>query len=353
MKRFHKTMLSLRFVAVMLATSSIAGYAAAQTPAAAPASGPNGSPPPASGGPPPPPHVDLRASYPNNVEALFDFTYASYSGYRPLQLDIYHVPGAGIKPAIIFIHGGGFAAGSSLAGALPPAWPMDKLMAQIAAQGYVVLVPNYRLSAEAKFPAQLEDAKSAIRWARANAAKYGIDSQRVAIWGESVGGSIAALVGTTCGVSGLEGRGNTDQSSCVQAAVDWYGVTDMAQLDAQAPPNATLKHNSPDSTQSQVLGCVLQDCPQEVVQRANPIAYIDASDKNVPFLIVHGADDTAVSPKQSQIFYDALRAKGIPAKLEIAKGAGHGFQGASQEQLKSILDMTFDFLANTIGSKKK
>jgi acetyl esterase/lipase len=242
---------------------------------------------------------------------------------------------------------------SILGGALPPAWPMDKLMAQIAARGYVVLVPNYRLSAEAKFPAQLEDSKTAIRWARANAAKYGIDPQRVAIWGESVGGSIAALVGTTCGVSTLEGQGNNDQSSCVQAAVDWYGVTDMAQLDAQAPPNAMIKHNSPDSTQSQVLGCVLHECPQEVVQKANPIAYVDASDANVPFLIAHGGDDTAVSPKQSQILYDALRAKAVSAKLEIVQGTGHGFQGASPEQLKSVLDMTFNFLASSVGYAKK
>lgn len=312
-------------------------------------------PPPGGGMGPAPASVELKVSFPDKVDGLFNITYATYQGYRPLTLDLYRVPGGAAKPAIIFIHGGGFVGGSSLGGALPPSWPMDKLMAQIAARGYVVVVPNYRLSAEAKFPAQLEDTKTAIRWTRANAAKYGVDPQRIGIWGESVGGSIAALVGTSCGVSSLEGArgGNTDQSSCVQTAVDWYGVTDMALLDAQAPPNATLKHNSPDSSQSQVLGCVLHECPQEVVQRANPLAYVDAGDANVSFLIIHGSTDAAVSPKQSEIFYDALRAKSISAKLEIVPGVGHSFQGASQEQLKSILDMTFDFLASTLGDGRK
>lgn len=366
MKNLNKWVLSASVMTLILSITAIISQASAQAPAggspgaagAPPAGGPGGPPaglpPMAGGGGPKPASVDLRVSYPDKVEGIFNLTFANYQGYRPLTLDLYSVPGGAAKPAIVFIHGGGFVGGSSLGGALPPSWVMDKLMAQIAARGYVVVVPNYRLANEAKFPAQLEDSKAAIRWTRANADKYGIDPQRVAIWGESVGGSVAALIGTTCGVTGLEGRGgNANQSSCVQAVVDWYGVTDMAQLDAQAPPNATLIHNSPDSSQSQVLGCVLHECPKDVVQKANPIGYIDASDANVPFLIVHGEADTAVSWKQSQILYDALRAKGVSAKLEVVPGVGHSFQGGKPEQLKSILDMTLDFLAGAVGSGKK
>lgn len=363
MRRFNKLILSASVMTLMLSTTAVFSQASAQAPAGAPPAGGPGGPPPGgppaglppmgAGGGPPPAYVELKVSYPDKVEGLFDIAYANYQGYRALTLDLYRVPGGAAKPAIVFIHGGGFVGGSSRGGALPPAWTMDKLMAQIAARGYVVVVPNYRLSNEAKFPAQLEDVKTTIRWTRANAEKYGIDPQRVAIWGESVGGSIAALVGTSCGVTSLEGRGNANQSSCVQAAVDWYGVTDMAQLDAQAPPNATIVHNSPDSSQSQVLGCVLHECPKDVVQKANPIGYVDASDANVPFLIVHGDGDTAVSWKQSQILYDALRAKGVSAKLEVVPGVGHSFQGAKPEQLKSILDMSLDFLAGTIGASKK
>jgi acetyl esterase/lipase len=305
----------------------------------------------ASSAPPPP---QAKVQYPDGVEALVDVTYATLAGYRPLKLDLYQQSGSGSgpKPAVIYVHGGGFEYGNPRMNT--PAWgTLDSLMAQIAARGYVVAAVSYRLSSEAKFPAQLEDVKSAIRWVRANAGKYGIDPQRLAVWGESVGGSIAALVGTTCGVSDLEGKGgNADQSSCVQTVVDWYGVTDMNQLDAQAPPHATLIHNSPDSTQSKVLGCVLHfQCPASVVARANPIAYIDAGDANVSFLIMHGQSDTAVAWQQSQILHDALRAKGIATTLELLPGVNHNFAGATEEQRKHILDVTFGFLAEKLAKK--
>lgn len=345
-------------VAAVLMLGWVCG-AQAQAPGGAPGAGappPSGSMPPPDGQMGPPvASLDLKMSFPNKVEGLFDIRYANHQGLRPLTLDVYRVPEGSPKPAIVFIHGGGFMGGSNRGGSLPMSWPMPTLMAQIAARGYVVIAPNYRLSGEAKFPAQLEDAKAVVRWTRANAAKYGIDPQRVAIWGESVGGSIAALIGTSCGVADLEGKGgNANQSSCVQAVVDYYGVTDMAKLDGQAPPNATIIHNSPDSSQSNVLGCVLHyQCPSSVVQRANPIAYIDAADANVPFLIVHGDGDTAVSWKQSQILYDALRAKNVSAKLEIIPGLGHSFQGATPEQLNNILNNTFEFLGNALGASKK
>ena len=299
----------------------------------------------------PAPSPEVKIEYPEGVEALLDLTYSTAGGYRPLTLDLYRVKGASAsRPAVIYIHGGGFAGGTSRMAA--PVWgALDKLAAHIAAHGYVVASINYRLSAEAKFPAQLQDAKAAIRWIRANAERYGVDPNRIAVWGESVGGSLAALVGTTCSAPDLEGTGgNADQSSCAQVVVDWYGVTDMSQLDAQAPPNATLVHNSPDSTQSQVLGCVLHfQCPASVVGRANPIAYIDSKTTARAFLILHGDSDTAVSWKQSQIFYDALKAKGIPAEFELLKGVNHSFVGATREQGEHILDVTFAFLSDHLA----
>jgi acetyl esterase/lipase len=299
----------------------------------------------------PAPSPELKLQYSDDVETVFDLTYATVSGYRPLTLDLYRVKGISApRPAVIYIHGGGFAGGTSRMAA--PLWgSLDKLAAHIAAQGYVVASINYRLSSEAKFPAQLQDAKAAVRWLRANAQRYGVDPKRIAVWGESVGGSVAALIGTTCGVADLEGTsGNSDQSSCVQAVVDWYGVTDMSQLDAQAPPNATLVHNTPDSTQSQVLGCVLHfQCPASVVNRANPIAYIDPKTSAGAFLILHGDNDTAVSWKQSQILHDALQAKGIVAQFELLQGVNHNFVGATEDQGKHILDVTLRFLADHLG----
>ena len=298
--------------------------------------------------------TQVRVQYADRVEGLFDLTYALMPGYRPLDLDLFRVANSPPRPLVVFVHGGGYESGGRRA--FSSLWgDMDKLMAQIAAHGYVVAAISYRLSGEAKFPAQLDDAKSAIRWLRANAGQYGIDSRRVAIWGESVGGSLAALVGTTCGVRDLEGRGpNPDQSSCVQAVIDWYGATDMNQLDAQAPPNAKIIHNSPDSNQSKVLGCVLHfECPASVVNRANPLAYVDASDVNVPFLIMHGDADTAVSYKQSQILYDALRSMGVPAQFELLAGVNHNFEHATPEQAQHIMDVSYRFLAQALGGSTK
>ena len=97
-----------------------------------------------------------------------------------------------------------------------------------AAKGYAVAAINYRFSQHAIFPAQIQDCKAAIRWLRANAQKYGLDSDHFGAWGSSAGGHLVALLGTTAGVKELEGPGgNADQSSRVQAVVDWYGPTDL------------------------------------------------------------------------------------------------------------------------------
>jgi acetyl esterase/lipase len=292
----------------------------------------------------------LKAEYPNGVEALFDLTYAQIPGYRQLTLDLYRLPNATPKPAIVFVHGGSFLNGSPRAST--PLWGgTDGLMAYIAAQGLVAVPITYRLSSEAKWPAQLEDTKAAIRWLRANASKYGIDPAHIGVWGESAGGGVASMAGTTCGVSEFDGDGgNLDQSSCVQASIVWYGVSDMNQLDAQAPANTTLIHNSPDSSQSKVLGCVLHyECPANVVARANPIAYVGPKTSSATFLIMHGDDDKAVSWKQSQILYDALKAKGINATLTIVPGVDHYFVGSSPEQAKRILDEVVSFLQHSLS----
>ncbi len=297
---------------------------------------------------------ELKAQYPNKVEALFDLTYADISGYRQLTLDLYHVSGAGPRPAVVFVHGGSFLNGGPRA--RHPMWgSTDGLMAYIAAQGFVAVPITYRLSSEAKWPAQLEDIKAAVRWLRANAARYGVDPQHIGVWGESAGGGAAAMAGTTCGVSEFEGEGgNLDQSSCVQAAVDWYGVSDMNQLDSQAPANAILIHNSPDSSQSKVLGCVLHfSCPASVVNKANPIAYVGPRTTSAAFLVMHGDADRAVSYKQAQILYDALHEKGLNAKLVIVPGTDHYFMGANAQQAKQILDTVVSFLHENLSSGSK
>jgi acetyl esterase/lipase len=157
------------------------------------------------------------------------------------------------------------------------------------------------------------------------------------------------LVGTSCKVEALEGKGgNADQSSCVQAVVDWFGPTDMVQMDAQAPPDSRIKHSGAESPESKLLGCALSQCPQELLREANPLTYITA--EAPPFLIMHGDRDTLVPLRQSQILRDALRAKGVAATLVVVPQVNHGFAGASAAQGKAILDQVFHFLDTTFGT---
>jgi len=298
------------------------------------------------------PTPQLKAQYPNNVEGLFDIPYRSLSGFRTMTLDVYRMPGSAARPALVWVHGGRLLSGGPREA--HPMWgTQDGFLAFIAAHGYVTVGITYRFGNEAKWPAQLQDAKAAVRFLRANAARFGIDPNRIGVMGESAGGGVAAMVGTTCGVTEFDEGANLDQSSCVQAAIDWYGVSDMNQLDAMAPPNATLIHNGPDSSQSIVLGCSLHyTCPEAVVKRANPIPYIDAKTVGTRFLVMHGDDDRAVSWKQAQLLHDALRAKDVPSTLVIVPGTDHYFGRATAEQAKMVLDTLMNFLADSLGGSR-
>ncbi|HSQ18512.1 MAG TPA: alpha/beta hydrolase, partial [Anaerolineales bacterium] len=106
---------------------------------------------------------------------------------------------------------------------------------QLLEAEYAVASINYRLSGEAKYPAQIQDAKTAVRFLRANAVEYNLTPNMFGAWGASAGGNLVALLGTTCGVAEREGAelGNADQARCVQAVVDWFGPIDFLKLDEQ------------------------------------------------------------------------------------------------------------------------
>lgn len=122
-------------------------------------------------------------------------------------------------PLVIWIHGGAFLIGSK----------DDTVPLELLSQGYAVASMGYRYSSEAKFPAQVEDCKAAIRWLRANAARFALDPERFAVFGESAGGYLAAMLGTTGDVKEFDVGENLDQSSRVQAVIDFYGPTDFLQ----------------------------------------------------------------------------------------------------------------------------
>lgn len=230
---------------------------------------------------------------------LKDLAYVE-RGHERHRLDLY-LPPASDRPApvIVWVHGGGWAGGSK---AGTPAIRMVE-------SGFAVASINYRLSHHAIFPAQIHDCKAAIRWLRAHAAEYRLDTDHIGVWGSSAGGHLVALMGTTNGVAELEGQlGNQEQSSDVQAVVDWFGPTDFLTV-------------GPKETRTRLLGSDPKTIPEQA-KRASPIHYVSKDDP--PFLVMHGDADQTVPIAQSETFTQALKKAGVDATFINVVGGGHG-----------------------------
>ena len=216
-----------------------------------------------------------RESLPENVNGDRGLVYTTVKntpfGDRDLHLDLFKPVKSGKYPALIMVHGGGWRSGNK---------SMQVPMAQsIAARGFVTVAVEYQLSLEAKYPAAVHNIKAAIRWLRANADKYGIDTSRIVISGCSAGGQLAALVGMTNGIERFEGdQGNRKYSSKVDAVIDIDGV-----LDFMAPSNLNLQRK-PDSPDIAWLGGSFNDKP-EIWKEASAIFWVNKS--SVPVLFIN------------------------------------------------------------------
>lgn len=226
-----------------------------------------------------------------------------YGPHERNRLDLY-VPRADKPlPLIIWVHGGGWEAGSKEGN------PALNLLAR----GYAVAGINYRYSKHAPFPAQIHDCKAAVRFLRANAGKYRLDPDRFGVMGASAGGHLVALLGTSGDVPDLDGDGgNTGVSAKVQAVCDWFGPTDLVRL---SPPAA--KSNAVTRLLGGDTGT-----KNDVAKAADPITYVSKGDP--PFLILHGDQDGLVPLNQSELLHAALGKAGVPSELVVFKGAGHG-----------------------------
>lgn len=290
-------------------------------------------------------YPERRTSFPGGVTGLADLTYSTLSGFRPLTLDLY-LPAdrpTGGAPVIVYVHGGGWTGGHTRHSGAFENWP--GVLASLAARGYVVASVNYRLSAEAPSPAAEQDVKSAVRWLRTNATRFGIDERHIGIWGGSAGGQLAALAGTSCGVSALAPP-VTDakaplESDCVQAVVAWYGVFDFAPLakNVVPPPNV-----------ARYLGCEAGTCTEASIALASAVRHIDRNDP--PSLLIHGELDTTVAVSQSQNFHAALQSAGVKSQLMVLPDVDHSFVGNTAELTRTAslraLTATIDFFDSTL-----
>jgi acetyl esterase/lipase len=299
-----------------------------------------------------------EVKFAGGVIGLPDLTYSFIPGYRALKLDLYLPPGArtGTRPLLVYVAGGGWAADRPrTAGAIED---FPAVFVGLAQKGYVVASIRYRLSGEARFPAAEHDTKTALRWLRSQSAKYGIDKNRVVIWGSSAGGQLAGLAAVSCGDAKLApvqptGSGATkvpEESDCVNGAVIWYGIFDFAQMGP--PPGAANTANRPPGAEVTFLGCKPgEEC--EARHNASAVNFIDANDP--PMLLIHGSADRVVNVKQSQIMYDALKAKGVKAELIVIPDVDHSFIGKTPEATHAAtnqaLKRTLEFIDSILKAK--
>ena len=254
-----------------------------------------------------------------------DIAYVT-DGHQRQKLDLYLPAGDKPAPLVILVHGGAWLGGSK------DHEPHGKYVAQ----GYAVAAINYRLSQHAIFPAQIEDCKAAVRWLRANAARYGIDPNRFAAVGSSAGGHLVAMLGTTGHMREFDVGENLNVSSRVQAVVDNFGPTDLLQMEAHRLPGG-MAHDAANSPEALLIGGPVQE-NKDKAARANPITYV--SKDSPPFLIFHGDSDPLVPHHQSELLEAALKKAGVPVTLYTVKGGGHG-----DFKDPNVATLTRDFLA--------
>ena len=265
-----------------------------------------------------------------DAKVLKDIEYANVDGVS-VKLDLYLPSGpkpqaSGLKPPLlVWIHGGGWRQGDKA----------DCPLRWLVGRGYAVASINYRLSDVATFPAGVHDCKGAIRWLRAHADEYGYDAKRIGISGGSAGGHLVALLGATGDVKELEGdvAGHTDQSSRVQAVVDFFGPTDFPKLAEQKHPEFTT------SLVALWLGDPISGKGKAAAKLASPIYHVTPDD--APVLIIQGTKDPLVMTEQSTTYYDACKTAGVDATIEIIEGGGHGGPPFFDEQRRGMIEVFF------------
>ncbi|GAB3505715.1 prolyl oligopeptidase family serine peptidase [Emticicia fontis] len=241
------------------------------------------------------------------------------------KLDI-HLPknGKAPYPVIIAIYGSAWFSNASKEEVFK-----EGLGQKLLESGFAVVNVNHRSSGDAQFPAQIQDIKAAIRFVKANAQKFSLDNTFIGVTGWSSGGHLTALTGTTNAIKteiigglGVDIEGglgkHTDQSSRVNAIVDWFGPTDFLIMDQCG---SSFSHNDAKSPESSLIGGAIQENPAKVAL-ANPISYVGKD--NPPFLIFHGDKDPLVPDCQSKKLYEKLQKEGVSSELVIVAGGGHG-----------------------------
>lgn len=250
-----------------------------------------------------------------------DIEYARV-GDVSLKLDL-HRPQAESAPLVVYVHGGAWRAGTK----------SDVPIASLLDQGFAIASVDYRLSTQARFPAQAHDIKAAIRYLRANAARLHINTDKIAIAGSSAGGHLAALVGVTNGQKELEGKvgEHLDQNSDIVCIISLYGASNLQTILGQSTEHG-LEVRVP--ALKLLLGGLPNQKP-DLAKLASPVAHLDKADP--PLLLIHGDADPQMPPQQSEEFAKAYQAAGLTVTHLILPGSLHGGSEFYDEERTRIM----------------
>ena len=263
--------------------------------------------------------ADLKP--PLDVTILPNIPYSTAGGEK-LMMDIAMPKTGGPYPCVIGLHGGAWKMGSRKDLSVPTpdidiGAPSKKSVIEVAAgQGFVVASVSYRLAPKHKFPAQIQDVKTAVRFLRANADRFHIDPTRIGAFGFSAGGHLAALLATTDKDPELDGTEYLEQSSRVSAVVDYFGPADLS-LYADTP-GVEKAFFIP------FMGATYRDRPS-LYKKASPVDHVSKDDP--PFLIIHGTADLVVPIIHSERLHAKLTGAGVESRLLPVAGKGHGWGG--------------------------
>ena len=257
-----------------------------------------------------------------------DLTYCTLDGV-PLKMDLY-LPAGGNPPwqVLVYAHGGSFTAGDKRKGSGITDIPA------MTAHGYAVAAINYRLMPENPFPAEIMDAKCAVRFLRTRAAEYQLKTDKIGIWGGSAGGHLVAMAGLTNADPAFDTGEYLDHSSRVDAVVEMFGPTDLT-AHFNLMQRMLLRR---------AFGTVDPKAP--VVAQASPIQHV--TQDAPPFLILHGEKDDAVPVEQAQVFHQKLVEAGVNSTLVIVSNANHNFKptgGAinpARQEISALMAEFFD-----------
>ncbi len=217
------------------------------------------------------------------------------------------------------------------------------MFTDIVRAGYTVASVKYRAATKAKYPAYIQDVKSAIRFLRANAEKYGIDPDRIAIWGDSSGGNTATLIGVTGDMEEFKTDDNREYSDAVNCVIDFYGPTDCGRIN-DAPRNPAFTTDLSNIPEDILFGGCVAEHP-EIAKPGDPCTYISAEKPIPPIMIAHGDWDELVPFNQSVILYKKLLECNKVAEFFKVVGAGHGINFWTKELIGEVIKFLNAYIA--------